>query len=151
MFPGKLKHMPTIKSVMTPFPHSIEVDQQLAAAREMMVEHGIRHLPVTDNGALVGVLSERELADEGKRFGPAADAPETKLLVGDVCSRDLFVVGLDRRLDTVLLDMAEQQIGLVLVLKEERLAGIFTTTDACRCFGEHLRALFPLPGGDLAA
>jgi len=50
-------------------------------------------------------------------------------------------------LDHVLMEMADRHIGSVLVVREKRLAGIFTVTDACRRFGEFLRATFP-PGDD---
>jgi hypothetical protein len=36
------------------------------------------------------------------------------------------------------------------VVKEDKLAGIFTMSDACRHFAKLLRSLFP-PGGDDAA
>ena len=32
--------------------------------------------------------------------------------------------------------------------KNEKLVGIFTTTDVCRSFGQLLRALFPPKGSD---
>jgi hypothetical protein len=47
--------------------------------------------------------------------------------------------------------MAEYHIGSALILKQGKLVGIFTATDACRCFGEYLRALFPDDTGNDAA
>ena len=58
---------------------------------------------------------------------------------------------LSEPLDRVLSKMARLQVGSVLVVKEDRLAGIFTVTDACRSFAECLRAQFPGEGGDEAA
>ena len=46
---------------MTPFPYSIDVDAPLAAAHQLMREHAFRHLPVTEGGALVGMLSDRDI------------------------------------------------------------------------------------------
>jgi hypothetical protein len=46
--------------------------------------------------------------------------------------------------------MAEHCLDSALVVKDGRLAGIFTVSDACRQFGRLLRSLFP-PGGDDAA
>ena len=42
-----MKHMPQVIAMMTPFPHSIDVEATLAEARGMMDSHDIRHLPVT--------------------------------------------------------------------------------------------------------
>ena len=52
-----MKHMPLIKSVMTPFPYSIETERSLDDARAMMNRHNVHHLPVMQNGRLIGVIS----------------------------------------------------------------------------------------------
>ena len=61
MWPKKLKKMPRVKLVMTPFPYSIEEEEPLEKAREMMASHKIHHLPVMAGGAPVGVISHRDL------------------------------------------------------------------------------------------
>jgi len=135
-----VKHVPFIKSVMTAFPYFIEVNAGLHAATKMMERHGIRHLPVKDGDELIGVVSDRDV----KR---AKDERH----VGDIVVRETYIVDLNERLDSVLLHLAKRHIGCALIVKEGRLAGIFTTTDACRVFGEYLRSLFPTePGDDVA-
>ncbi|MCZ6575324.1 MAG: CBS domain-containing protein [Acidiferrobacterales bacterium] len=135
-----MKHIPLIKSVMTAFPYFIEVDAGLKAATQMMERHGIRHLPVKDGDQLIGVVSDRDIK-RAKR----------ELHVSDIVVRETYIVNLTERLDSVLLHLAQRHIGCALVVKEGRLAGIFTTTDACRVFGEYLRSLFPTePGDDVA-
>lgn len=146
--PHVFTSMPLIKSVMTPFPYTIEVDASLVAAQAMMRDHGVRHLPVTRGGRLVGLLSERDLRrllDPGQEW-PAGDS----VAVGDAALFDPFVVGMSSPLDDVLLEMAERRIGSALVVKDGRIAGIFTATDACRVLAEQLRALFPKGDGDAA-
>jgi hypothetical protein len=61
---------------------------------------------------------------------------------------DAYAVDCAERLDNVLLDMAERQIGSALIEKNGKLVGIFTMTDACRCFGELLRARLPSEADD---
>ncbi len=135
-----MKHIPLIKSAMTAFPYFIEVDAGLKAATKMMERHGIRHLPVKDGDELIGVVSDRDIK-RAKR----------ELHVSDIVVRETYIVDLTERLDSVLLHLAQRHIGCALVVKEGRLAGIFTTTDACRVFGEYLRSLFPTePGDDVA-
>jgi acetoin utilization protein AcuB len=46
---------------MTVSPVVIGSERTLADAHRMMRERGIRHLPVVDAGALVGVVSQRDL------------------------------------------------------------------------------------------
>jgi len=50
-----------IISVMTPFPVALEEQATLADAAIAMARHGIRHVVVTRDGKLAGVISERDL------------------------------------------------------------------------------------------
>jgi acetoin utilization protein AcuB len=145
----EVDRIPSTRSVMTPFPHWVEVDDSLLRARELMVRHDIRHLPVKRGDALVGVLSDRDLK---RALDPALGyPPKEELFVRDVYMPEAYVVDVGEPLDRVLEHMATHHIGSALVTLNGRLAGIFTATDACRVFCEHLRALFPpRTGGDAA-
>jgi acetoin utilization protein AcuB len=132
MDPRQMERIPPIKAVMTPFPHAVGIDDSIEKARRVMSAHAIRHLAVTEHGRLVGVISAREI----------------ELAAGARAVRDLnptaaHVVELNEPLDRVLLAMAKSHLGSTLVVKREKLVGIFTTSDACRSFGECLRNLFP--------
>lgn len=129
--------MQAIASVMTPCPWTIQADDTLAHARDVMERNGIRHLPVTEDGALVGVVSQREvvLLLESSSVERARAAT-----VRDALARDLYVVGEDEPLARVLATMARRHLGSVLVVRNGRLVGIFTSVDACRSFAEHLEA-----------
>ena len=52
-----------IAQVMTPSPLTIEASQPLGMALIIMHEHEFRHLPVVDNGKLVGIVSARNALD----------------------------------------------------------------------------------------
>jgi len=135
-----MKRIPSIKSVMTPFPHSIGTDATVDEARAMMAKHKIHHLPVRDGERLASVIDQRaiELSRDARR-------------VGDVALRKAYVVELTEPLDVVLLHMAREHLDCALVVKEDRLAGIFTLTDVCRSYGKLLREIYPRGGGDEAA
>lgn len=143
-----MKHVPLMKSVMTPFPYSIDINATIREAQAMMSDHDIRHLPVKDNGELVSVISDRAI-----RLATQASVERSidQLRVRDLCEAEAYIVDLTERLDSVLLRMAQRHIGSVLVAKNGKLVGIFTTTDACRCYGEYLRSLFPTGNGHDAA
>ncbi|MBM2829674.1 MAG: hypothetical protein HW411_464 [Gammaproteobacteria bacterium] len=144
-----MKHLPLIKSVMTPFPYAIDIDAPIEEARAFMQRQNIRHLPVISGGKLVGVVSDRDIK---LYLGPDLDYPkasETK--VRDVYLDKPYVVDLNESLDNVLTVMAEKHIGSALVTRDGKLAGLFTATDACRSFAEHLRKQFRPSGGDEAA
>lgn len=131
---------------MTSLPLSIGVDARVHEARELMAEHEIRHLPVTEDGRLVGVISQRDIA---LVLDPALDVPfHEELRVGTICSLDAYVVEPDTPLDAVVAEMARRRIGSALVARRGRLLGILTATDACRLLAEalHGRPLGPPDG-----
>ena len=134
---------------MTPFPYVVQVDDSLRVARELMVRHQVRHLPVKDGNALAGVLTDRDLK---RALDPDLGlAPKDELFVRDVFEPHAYVVDAGEPLDNVLEHMAAEHIGSVLVTRHARLVGIFTATDACKVFCRHLRSIFPGDSGDEVA
>ena len=136
-----MTHIPSIGSVMTPFPYVVQADHSLRAARALMVEHSIRHLPVKDGDTLVGVLTDRDLK---RALDPNLGLPpEDELFVRDVFVPDAYVADFTEPLDRVLDQLSTRHIGSALIMKNGRLVGIFTLADAARLYCRHLRALFP--------
>lgn len=132
-----MKSIPSVQSVMTAFPYSVDATAPLRLARQMMLEHDVRHLPVTRGSKLAGVLTDRDLK---RALDPGLGLPpKNELCVDDVMVHDPYVVENTEPLDRVLLEMADAHIGSALVTRASKLVGIFTATDACRAFGEHLR------------
>lgn len=149
MWPKNLKSMPSVKAVMTPFPYSIDLEEPLFRAKEMMSAQRIHHLPVMEGGELAGVISYPDVKQLLEQTTP--EEPSSGLLVNDAPRHDPYVVDLSEPLDRVLAHMAEHRTGVALVVKDGRLAGIFTVTDACRCFAQSLKEFFPPASGDEAA
>lgn len=138
-----MRHIPQMLVVMTPFPYHIDAAASLAVAERMMDEHDIRHLPVFENGDVVGIISERDLERAKIPGHPLRE--ETELTVGDLCTRQPYFVDISDPLDRVLDALAEKRLGSALVLKDGDLAGIFTSMDACRLLAQTLREQFPPP------
>jgi CBS domain-containing protein len=136
----EMERMPPMAAVMTPFPYSIGLDSSLRRARRVMAEHRIHHLPVTAGGDVVGMLSASQLP-------PVGDGGTT---VRDLTLGEPSLAQTTDRLDVVLERMAAERVETVVVVKGRKLAGIFTTSDACRRFVEVLRQLFPPRGNDAA-
>ena len=137
----RIDHIPSIGSVMTPFPHVVQVDDSLLVARTLMVQHEVRHLPVKDGNVLVGVLTDRDLK---RALDPELGLPpKEELFVRDALVAEAYVVESTAALDEVLEHLVQHHIGSALVTKGGRGVGIFTATDACRILYQHMRALFP--------
>jgi acetoin utilization protein AcuB len=144
-----VKRIPQIKKFMTPFPYSISETAPLEEARVFMQTKGIRHLPVTRDGVPIGIVTDRDIK---LILGPDFAYPEPdELSVAQVMIKDVYAVDLGERLDNVLAHMAAHHLGSALVTRKGKLVGVFTATDACRVFAEHVREEFGPPGGDLIA
>jgi len=124
-----------IRTLMTPTPVSIGRQQPMAEASRRMTEHKIRHLPVLDGGRVVGIISDRDLSMV-ESF-PGVDT-ET-VTVEEAMTPDPYVVGPEEPLAAVVSALAEHKYGTAVVVKDNRLAGIFTTVDALRVFAGSLR------------
>jgi acetoin utilization protein AcuB len=128
----------TVGDVMTRGPWVVSDDAPLRQARGLMVDHEIHHLPVVRRGALVGVLSDRDVK---RALDPDLGLPpEDQLFVRDVCVFDAYTVPPDEPLERVLRTMAAQHIGSALVTDQSRVLGILTASDACRIFADFLHA-----------
>jgi CBS domain-containing protein len=127
---------PKIKTAMTPFPHSVDIRAPITEAQDFMDEYDIHHLPVTEDGVLIGVVTQRDIT---LLVGPAFNYPNpAELTVSDAMVTETYVVDLDTPLTNVAQTMADQRYGSALVTKNGRLAGIFTMTDACRVLADQL-------------
>jgi len=140
-------HMPTIASVMTPFPHSVGPEDGIAKVEALMEEHGIRHIPVQEGGRVVGLISERDLHHQVHVSLPEAD--KARIRARAVMLPQPFAVDITMPLAEVLSEMTRRHIGCVIVQRHDKLAGIFSATDACRLLAELLHDRFP--GSDEAA
>jgi acetoin utilization protein AcuB len=117
---------------MTASPIVIASDRPLAEAHRLMRERGFRHLPVVDDGRLVGLVSQRDLylLETLKGIDPATES------VGEAMSDAPFTVGPDARLEEVAACMADRRIGSAVVVDRGAVIGVFTTVDALRALAE---------------
>lgn len=134
-----MNRIPSIKTVMTPFPYSIDILSELEHARIYMAEHEIHHLPVINQGEIIGILDQHSFDDESIS------------MVDEVEFEKPHVFDLNERLDNILELMSKDHVDTVLITRQEKLVGIFTITDACRKFSEYLRDEFGPHDGNTAA
>ena len=130
-----------VKDVMTPFPHFIDVEQSVSAAREQMVQHGVGHLPVKEDGELAGIVSERDLALAAalsKIEGAPRECRSPRSTSGNSTSSICM-----RAWTSSSPRWRNVSVATALVVRDGRLAGILTATDVCRLYGELLVSLAP--------
>jgi len=120
---------------MTPGPLTIGPDRSLAAARQMMLDHHIRHLPVLASGRVVGLLSERDLL----LVQSAPGVNPTEVSVAEAMSRDVFTAEPDAPIGEVIETMIDKKIGSAVIVEGDRVIGVFTTVDALAALHDLLR------------
>lgn len=118
----------TIQQFMTPNPITIELHQPLSAARKLMREKNIRHLPVVQNGKLAGILSNRDL-----QFIETLGTLDIETsLVEDAMVFDPLHFAPSATLREVAQSMVNTKAGSAVITDQDRVVGIFTNVDALR-------------------
>lgn len=131
MFGETMSSEPIISDFMTAIPQTIEAEQTLAQAAARMRTHKIRHLPVLQNGNLVGILSERDILLLEATHGGNLE----KILVEKAMVIQPFTCGPKAMIRAVAKEMADNKYGTAVVVDREhpsRVLGVFTTVDALR-------------------
>jgi acetoin utilization protein AcuB len=124
----QLRDMQRIRDVMTSLPWTVQVDDSLAVARRMLAEREIRHLPVLDGAAVIGMVNDRDVALAGDRLGTVADA-----------LMPVHQVAADTPFGDVLDQMTVNHWDAVVVTDDGRVEGIFTATDGLRVLADFVR------------
>lgn len=97
----------------------------LDKAVKLMIEHNIGSLVVTDNGALVGILSERDVLSVLYQKN-AMWEPKT---AADAMTPDPYTCVPDNTLEEVMNIMVEHNVRHLPVVYKGRLEGMLSITD----------------------
>jgi CBS domain-containing protein len=115
----------SVRDAMTEDPRSIGVSASVVEAARLMREGHIGSLPITDGEQVLGMITDRDITT--RVVAEAAD-PETTS-VGDVCSRDVVGVEVDKDPEEVVELMARHQVRRLPVVEDGRLVGIVAQAD----------------------
>lgn len=120
----------------TPDPVTAGEDLMIDDLRELMVTHGIRHLPIVRDTVVVGVISDRDV----RLVSGLSVAEKFQVRAGDLMTPDPVSVAASATLDEVAYLMSEKKVGSVIVNDDGgAFIGIFTTTDALNALIEIVR------------
>lgn len=125
-----------VEEFTTPDPVTATEEASIDELRMQMDELGVRHLPILRDGAVVGVVSDRDV-----RVAAGLD-PEKRALVraADIMAVDPVSVSASEGLDQVAFTMSERKVGSVIVNDDDGdFLGIFTATDALNALIEVVR------------
>ena len=126
-----------IKEIMTKTPHVIEANRSVGAVLSLLREHGISHVPVVEEGKLVGIISIHDIIEQ-------VFQPRRKQTVGDikgektpilnvpakgVMTKPVITVQPDTPLKEAEKKMHDHDISCLPIIAGGKLAGIVTKLD----------------------
>jgi len=120
------------KQVVTVVP-----DDSVSHAMHAMRERGIKHLPVVRDGAVLGIISDRDIKTYSPSAATGLDIYEmnyllAKATVRDAMGKTLTTTTADTPVEEAALVMYENNIGCLPVVEGDVLVGIITDRDIFR-------------------
>jgi CBS domain-containing protein len=124
----------TVKEVMVKEVATLDVNDELSLANDIMRLGRIRHLPVVDGSRLVGLVSERDLfrSSLAQVLGTDSRNLMKALRIKDIMVREVTTISPEAKLYDAVNLMIEKKIGCLPVVEDDRLVGLITETDILR-------------------
>ncbi len=146
-----------VQQRMTRNPIIIEAERPFLEARLILKDNHIRHLPVMDDGKLIGVVSDRDLKEASPSGATTLDVYEMNYLllkkkVRSLIRRQPITIKPTSSVGEAALLMHDQRIGCLPVVDETgALVGIITKTDLLAVLVQELTSKSGAGHSDLAA
>ena len=122
------QHDRKIRDVMTPSPRTVESSAPVQEAATLMRDQDVGAIPIVDNGSLVGIVTDRDIA-----INVIAEGKDISTPVGDIASHDIITVDPEQSLDEALQLMAQHQVRRLPVVEEDgKPVGIIAQADIAR-------------------
>ncbi len=126
-----------VREWMTEGPQTVSASTPVMEAMQRLREGGFRRLPVTQNGKLIGIVTDRDLKEATPSKATTLSIYElnyllSKLTVKDVMRSPVITVRVDDPIEQAALLMEEHRVSGLPVLDGGELVGILTITDLMR-------------------
>ncbi len=133
-----------VRDVMSMSPVTIPASLSVHEAHTLMQQRKVRHLPVLQDGCLVGMVSDRDIRLVLPSPATSLAVWEIrylldKLTVGEMMTCFVMTTAPDCLMTEAVGRMLEHRVGALPVVEDRRVVGILTRTDVLRAF----RSVFP--------
>ena len=117
-----------VKNLMSEDLITVDKDQSLSDALKLLRKHNVSRLPVINKKELVGIVSERDIAN---KLGSSKyeHMPASRLHVSSVMVKDVITVPETMQLGEVAKIMLDNGIGSVPIMDEDKMKGIVSKAD----------------------
>ena len=123
-----------LRDIMNKQVITVSSDDRIIHARRIMINENIARLPVVDDGKLVGIISDTEiafaLADIKRSFSLGRQKHHLEeLLVGDVMKSPAIWTTSNISVTDAAKIMMKKNIGFLPIIENENIDGVVTRTD----------------------
>lgn len=130
-----------VRDIMMRDVATLDLNDELSLADDIMKLGRIRHLPVVDGGRLVGIISQRDLFKaslaSAMGYGEKAKRDFMKTVaVKEVMVDEVITISPETEIEEAGRVMLERKIGCLPVIEGDNLIGLITETDILRHYIE---------------
>jgi CBS domain-containing protein len=130
-----------ISELMTRDVETLDRNDTLSLAEDLMKMKRIRHLPVTVDGELAGIISQRDMFHAGLStamgFGAKAKGEFLKAVpVKEIMTEKVITVGSGADVKAAAQLMLKKKIGCLPVVDSGELVGLISESDLIRIVAE---------------
>ena len=115
-----------VRDRMTKNPITVDPQEMLATAQEKMTTGRFRRLPVVENGALIGIMTDRDVR---RHVGS-----EERTKVRAIMTETPLTISPDMPIEEATQLLLKHQFGGLPVTDNGELVGILTTSDILQAF-----------------
>ncbi|MGO9063049.1 MAG: CBS domain-containing protein [Candidatus Binataceae bacterium] len=133
-----------IKDWMNTPVHTVKPHDSVAHARSLLERYRINQLPVVVDGALVGVVTDRDLRNASPSAAEKAAADlgridvnmidPAKVKVESVMTEKVFSLGPEDTVEDAVRVMRRERFGAIPVVERNRVVGMLTRSDVLDAF-----------------
>lgn len=123
-----------VRDTMTRDVATLGPEASVAQAWQLCRERKVRHIPVVEDGRLVGLVSDRDLRDASpvRKTGNGEENVFGWASMRDIMSSDVATIGPFDTIDHAAKEIHERRIGCLPVVDDGSLVGIITSSDMMR-------------------
>jgi CBS domain-containing protein len=127
----------TVRDLMAQNPATLDRNETVDLADSIMNLGRIRHMPVVDDGKVVGILSQRDLFRSALivalGFGRRTTSALIKTIkIKEIMTEHVITITPDVAAKDAARLMIDKKIGCLPVVENEKLIGLITETDILR-------------------
>lgn len=128
-----------VRRYMTTKLVSVTGDVRVLEALDLMKKHGIKRLPVVKGNRIVGLVTDKLIAEHMPSQATSLSIHElnyllTKTTIEDIMETKVITIQPDALLEEAAMMMREKRIGVLPVVENMQLVGLITSSDIFEAF-----------------